>query len=190
VKIVAGLGNPGPRYARTRHNAGWMALERLAELCDAVPQPRGGGGALARSGRLWLLKPPGYMNRCGPPVARLLEALGAGRGDLLVLVDDVNLRLGSIRLRRGGSSGGHNGLQSLIEALGTEAFPRLRMGIGPCPPGEDMRRFVLGPFEPDQREAAEQMADRAARAALCWGRDGIEVAMDRFNRKVENQGES
>jgi len=187
VKIIAGLGNPGPRYKATRHNAGWMALEELARLCGAGPERSTGDGALARCGELRLFRPLGYMNRSGPPVARLVADLSAGLEDLLILVDDLNLPLGTIRLRAGGSSGGHNGLASLVDAFGTEGFPRLRMGVGPLPGGVDAREFVLGPFGPDEWEMVAAMTAAAAQAARCWAERGIAAAMDQFNRKVENE---
>ena len=184
MKIVAGLGNPGPNYQATRHNAGWMAADELARRLHATPR-RCPHGALAEADDLVVFKPLAYMNRTGPPLARLLDRRQAGPEDLLVLVDDVNLSLGSLRLREGGSSGGHNGLESVIGALGTEQFHRLRMGIGPAPGGEALREFVLSPFAPEEREAAEQMAARAAQAAFCWAREGIQTAMNRFNRRAD-----
>jgi PTH1 family peptidyl-tRNA hydrolase len=184
VKIVAALGNPGRQYHRTRHNAGWMALDALAERCDPEPEQFRCGGVAARSGRLLLFKPLDYVNMSGPPVARLLGAEGARIEDLLVLVDDVNLPLGSVRLRPDGSSGGHNGLQSLVDALGTESFGRLRMGIGPRPAQVDLRDFVLSPFTDDEWDAVDEMAEWAVRAVLCWEEHGIEAAMEQFNRRA------
>ena len=187
VKIVAGLGNPGRQYCETRHNAGWMALDELARLCGAAGDEIRCGGALGRCTGLWLFKPLSYMNLCGPPVARLCREAGIGLEHLLVAVDDLNLPLGTLRTRPGGSGGGHRGLQSLIGALGTDRFPRLRMGIGPCPPGMDARDFVLAPFAAGEREPAHAMVCGAAEAALCWAREGIEAAMSRFNGTAGDQ---
>ncbi len=190
VKIIAGLGNPGRQYADTRHNTGWMTLEKLARRGGAEePEEERCDGLLLRCGGVWLFRPLGYVNLSGPPVAWLCREACADLEDLLVLADDLNLDLGTIRLRRGGSSGGHKGLASLAEALGTESFPRLRMGIGPSPPGEDARDFVLSPFAPEEREAVENMTDEAAEAALCWAREGIGAAMNRFNRRAGSEGE-
>ena len=185
MRIIAGLGNPGRRYAQTRHNAGWMALERIGRRCGAGREELRCGGLLARCGELWLFRPLSYLNLCGPPVARLRREAGAALEELLVLVDDLDLPLGRIRLRAGGSSGGHNGLISLAGALGMEEFPRLRMGIGPCAPGVEGREFVLSPFEPHEREQAEAMAELTAEAGLFWAEEGIEAAMTRYNRKPE-----
>jgi len=186
VKIIAGLGNPGREYANTRHNTGWITLNKLARRCTAEgPEEERCDGLLVRCGEAWLFKPLGYVNASGPAVASLCREAGAGLEDLLVLADDLNLDLGMIRLRRGGSSGGHKGLISLTEALGTESFPRLRMGIGPLLSGTGARDFVLSPFAPDEQEAVENMTEEAAEAALCWARQGIEVAMNRFNSREQ-----
>jgi len=187
VRIIAGLGNPGAAYKRTRHNAGWMALDKIADRLGPGTEALRCGGIVGERGELCLFKPLSYMNLCGPPVAWLCGDYGVALADLLVLVDDLNLPLGRIRLRPGGSSGGHNGLESLIEALGTEEFPRLRMGTGPCPPGVEGRAFVLSPFAPEELDAVERMTDLAAEAALCWTRDGIEAAMSRFNAAEPDQ---
>ncbi|MFO7957363.1 MAG: aminoacyl-tRNA hydrolase [Candidatus Brocadiia bacterium] len=186
MKIIAGLGNPGSRYSGTRHNAGWMGLERLQRKCDARSERFRGKGSLARGEDLLLFKPLGYMNRSGPPIARLLDREGASPADLLVLVDDVNLPLGTLRLRAGGSSGGHNGLASVRQALGTQEFARLRMGVGPCPPGVNLVDFVLSPFHKSEWETVRQMAEKAADAALCWADEGVEPTMNRFNGPLEN----
>lgn len=183
MKIITGLGNPGRKYADARHNAGWMALNKLAARCGAGEEELRCGGLRARCGELWLFKPLSYMNLCGPSVACMVREVGVELQDILILVDDLALPLGRIRLRPGGSSGGHNGLASLIEALGTEQFPRLRMGIGPCPPETDGREFVLSPFGPEERVPVEAMTGEAVEAALCWATEGIEAAMTQFNRK-------
>lgn len=186
VKIIAGLGNPGRKYSDTRHNTGWMALERLAAQCGGTEEECCGGLVIRRRG-LWLFKPLSYVNLSGPPVARLCEESGVSLEDLLILADDLNLGLGAVRLRPGGSSGGHRGLASLIEALGTEEFPRLRMGIGPCPPEADAREFVLSGFAPEEWDVVENMTGEAARAAVLWAREGIQTAMNQFNRKLRDE---
>jgi len=185
LKVMVGLGNPGRVYSKTRHNAGWMALDRVAESCDVGREEDVCQGILAPCGDIWLFKPLTYMNLSGPPVAELCRRAGVDVKDVLVLVDDLNLPLGSVRLRPGGSSGGHRGLESLVNALRTEEFPRLRMGVGPHSSGEDTREFVLSPFARNELDTVQQMIDSAAQAALCWARDGMEAAMNRFNRKIE-----
>ena len=124
------------------------------------------------------------MGKGGPP-ERI--AVGVALADVLVLTDDLNIPLGTVRIRRGGSSGGHKGLDSLIQAFGTPEFPRLRMGIGPQPPAVGARDFVLSEFDPLEWPVAEAMTDAAADAALCWAHEGLEAAMNRFNRSAENE---
>ena len=187
LKIIVGLGNPGRRYCESRHNAGWMALDLVAEHTGKGSERYSCDGVMLRGKETLLFKPLQYMNRSGPPVADLLERTGAGLDRLLVLMDDLNLPLGRVRLRGSGSSGGHNGLQSVIEALDTEQFPRLRMGIGPCPPAVEGRDFVLSPFAEEEWEQVEAMFETAAEAALCWASHGLEVAMSRFNSREGNQ---
>jgi len=183
VRIIVGLGNPGREYRYARHNAGWMALDALVRRSDAGREDFRTGGVAVRAGDLLLFRPLRYMNRSGQPVADILRAEQVPLAHVLVMLDDVNLPLGVVRLRARGSSGGHNGLASVIEALGTDEFPRLRMGIGPCPFDRVLRDFVLSPFEDDEWDAVDDMVDRAAEAAVCWVRQGITAAMDEFNRK-------
>jgi PTH1 family peptidyl-tRNA hydrolase len=190
VRIVVGLGNPGRKYRHTRHNIGWMALDELAADYGGCREEDAPGGVLGRCGDTWLFKPLSYMNLCGPPVASFCRRVGVDLADLLVLVDDLNLPLGSLRLKPQGSSGGHNGLVSLIAALGTEEFARLRMGIGPVPEGMPWRDFVLGKFMSNERAAAEELARQAARAARCWADAGIVEAMNRFNATVRSEQDS
>ena len=198
-RLIVGLGNPGPDYAGTRHNAGFMALDRLADRLGVAldteaagafcaeaalpPDPDGddrqSGGDLAVA----LAKPLAFMNRSGPPVAALLDRYGLTADDLLLVYDDLALPLGALRLRGKGSAGGHNGVQSVIEALGSTEFPRLRVGVGNSfPPGGQVD-FVLSPFDDAEREAADAALDEAADAALTFARDGLTAAMNRHNRR-------
>jgi PTH1 family peptidyl-tRNA hydrolase len=192
VKVLAGLGNPGRSYVETPHNAGWLALDAVAERLGVRREEERCGGLLARSDGLWLFKPLSFMNRSGGPVACIMRDAGIDAEDLLVLVDDLNLPLGSLRFRAGGSSGGHKGLASIEDVLGTAGFPRLRMGIGPCPRGMDSRAFVLEPFSDELWDAACDMFERAADAALCWVREGMEAAMSCHNRtaRLDEEQES
>ena len=171
MKIVAALGNPGRQYADTRHNAGWMAADEVARRCGAKGETVRCGGMFVRISAegLGLFKPMSYMNLCGQPVSRICRQTGAGLDELLILVDDLNLPLGGIRLRPGGASGGHKGLKSLVQALGTDQFPRLRMGIGPRPAGVPGRDFVLSPFTRGEWDAVDPMVERAADAAGATG---------------------
>ena len=187
MRIVVGLGNPGRKYRHTRHNVGWMALDELAAMCGVRRDEDAPGGVLARCGETWLFRPLSYMNVCGPSVASLMRWAGADLADLLVVVDDLNLPLGALRLRPRGSSGGHNGLESLIAALGTDEFARLRLGIGPVPEGVPWRDFVLGEFVPEERAAAEELSRQAAHAARCWADRGIQEAMNKYNATVRGE---
>lgn len=187
MKVVIGLGNPGSRYARTRHNVGFDVVDALA---------RSAGGAFKRSWRLhaqsgkitisgrelMVVKPQGFMNRSGETAVRLRRR-GVAPEDMLVVVDDVDLAPGDLRVRARGSAGGHNGLKSIIESLGSEEFPRLRVGVGPKPAGADLVEHVLGRFRPDEREAVNRAIPEAVAAIRCWIEDGVVEAMNRFNAR-------
>jgi peptidyl-tRNA hydrolase, PTH1 family len=190
-KLVVGLGNPGREYDGTRHNVGFAVLDRLAKKLDCsfrsksrfsteVAETRAIDG-----GKVLLAKPRTYMNRSGSAVSALLGWLKLEPELLLVVVDDADLPLGQIRLRGSGGSGGHNGLRSIIEALGGhEEFARLRVGIGRAAPvGTDITGHVLGKFAPSEREVAEQAVVDAVEAIECCLRDGLTEAMNQFNRK-------
>jgi len=195
VKAVIGLGNPGPEYRNTRHNVGFGVIDALVEgrlkrwkksgrrllgkgqAAVAVAED----GASRTEEKILLVKPMGFMNRSGAGAALAMKKYELSAGDVIVVCDDVNLRLGRIRLRSSGSAGGQKGLASVIETLGTEEIPRLRLGVGGEALPEDLTDYVLGRFEADEREAAAAMVDRAAEAVLCWMDRGIEEAMNRFN---------
>jgi len=187
MRLIVGLGNPGGQYARHRHNIGFMAVERIAEDHGFGPwrskfQAQVAEGRLAGDKAL-LIKPQTFMNLSGQSVGEAMRFYKLSpEEDLLVLVDDVALPCGQIRLRGGGGAGGHNGLSDIQQKLGTDAYPRLRIGIdrpGPIP----QRDYVLGKFRPDQRELVESACDEAAEAAACWVTEGLSTAMNRFNRK-------
>lgn len=185
MRVLVGLGNPGARYAATRHNLGFTVLDALAGLRRSIWSMEEGYccAVLACEGQeVALVKPITYMNASGLAVRKALARFGATSEDLLVIVDDVHLPLGRIRVRRGGSDGGHNGLLSVIQSLGTEAFSRLRMGIGPLPEGEEMIDFVLGTFTFQEQETVSGMVQRAADAVRVILKDGLEKAMNQFNK--------
>jgi PTH1 family peptidyl-tRNA hydrolase len=183
-----GLGNPGPEYDETRHNAGFRLADHLAERWR-LPGFTRGAHARQTEGtrgehRVRLLKPQTYMNRSGAALAplRVLPEFDPA-ADLLILVDDVALPLGKYRLRGAGSTGGHNGLKSIEGALQRQDYARLRIGVGPVPPGlADLADFVLSPFAPEERETLGALLDPMAEAVECWLDEGIERAMTRFNR--------
>ena len=185
MKAVLGLGNPGPEYAETRHNVGWWLLDRLAGEWKAgrFRRARAAETARARVGdeEVLLVKPLTYMNRSGLVARALGDELEPGR-DLLVLVDDAALPPGRARLRAGGSAGGHQGLLSIEDALESQAYARLRIGVGAPPPGADLADWVLSPFEsPEEEEAVLALFPRLVEGVETWVREGIEPAMRKTN---------
>jgi peptidyl-tRNA hydrolase, PTH1 family len=190
LKLIVGLGNPGNEYVLTPHNLGFMVADRIAELWGAnISRPESAAlTAHVRVGGidLVLAKPQTFMNLSGVSVHRLAERYAVGAGDLTVLVDEVNLPLGALRIRRQGSAGGHNGLKSIIGALGTDAFIRVRMGAQPARPVADRAAHVLGRFHRSQLEAVAEMVNQAAEAVETIVREGVETAMNRFNRRPED----
>jgi PTH1 family peptidyl-tRNA hydrolase len=186
LKVVLGLGNPGPRYDATRHNVGWWVVDRLAHDWRAGPFRKEGAALIADgafSGEsVRLLKPVTYMNRSGAALAAPeLGQLDPTR-DLLVVVDDAALDVGRVRFRARGSAGGHNGLKSVAAVLGTDEYARLRVGVGTCPPGEDLSDWVLSPMSDPDEEVVVGLLPELARAVEAWIEDGTEAAMNRFNR--------
>jgi PTH1 family peptidyl-tRNA hydrolase len=187
LKLVAGLGNPGPEYDDTRHNAGWWLLDRLAHDWRIGPF-EAQRGALVASGRLGghgvvLAKPTTYMNRSGGPLLALLREgeLDPPR-DLLVVVDDAALDVGRVRMRPRGSAGGHNGLSSVIAALGSEEFTRLRIGVGKPPEGASMVDWVLSPMPPEEEDVVLGLLPQLSDGVRVWIEEGAEAAMRRINR--------
>lgn len=190
MKLIVGLGNPGPSYDRTRHNVGFEVVDRLArrhvDPQRTTAKARFSGLLLEAeigSERVLLLKPTTFMNRSGQSVAEAVRfhKLDPPR-DLLVVVDDLAIPCGSIRLRPDGGSGGHNGLADIGEKLGSFYWARLRIGIDP-PGSVPQADYVLGRFRPDQAAAAEHSLEESVAACACWASDGLESAMNRFNRR-------
>lgn len=183
MKIVVGIGNPGKRYEQTRHNLGFLVVDRLAAE-HGIAGRRRRFDALVSEGQIearpvLLVKPQTYVNLSGSAVAPLLRWYRCPLEDLLVVCDDLNLEPGKLRLRRQGSSGGHNGLQSIAECLGSEEFARLRIGIGR---GGEAVAHVLGSFGASERELMEGGVAAAASAVRLWVRLGVEIAMNEVNR--------
>jgi PTH1 family peptidyl-tRNA hydrolase len=191
VKLIIGLGNPGPEYAKTRHNAGFMAIDRLAARWapSEVAKSRFGGLALEcaiKGHKALLLKPLTYMNRSGQSVAQALAFYKCDAAtDLLVLVDDVALPTGSIRLRPAGSAGGHNGLSDIQRALGADTYPRLRIGIDAKPPVMALHDYVLGRFTDEQFTALAPALEKTCDACEVFIANGLDAAMNKFNRKED-----
>ncbi len=191
VRLIVGLGNPGQEYRRNRHNLGFLVVEELARRLGLAFQPGAPSYLVARKKgqreNLVLLKPLTYMNRSGQAVDSWLRDTGVEGVRPLVVCDDLNLHLGSVRLRPSGSSGGQNGLVSVIEHLGGEDFPRLRLGIAPLDRDIDPADWpdhVLADFDPDEKAAADEMVAHAASALEFWLDHGLEPAISRFNRRV------
>ena len=186
MKVICGLGNPGDRYRLTRHNIGFRVVDMLADRWGLTGAGRVREGAARLEverpdpiGAVLLVKPMKFMNISGPPVrAALRHAQADPTSDLLVIADDIDLPLGKIRLRRGGSAGGHNGLRDIIAALGSNEFNRLRVGIGRA--GETVDH-VLSTFKKDERDLAAEAIATAADAAELWLAEGIEAAMNEYN---------
>lgn len=186
MKLVCGLGNPGAAYAATRHNVGWWLLDALREAWATDPFRRAGivevSEGVVADHDVVLMKPLTYMNRSGDALAPLLQFEGFDvTGDLLVLVDDVALPVGRLRLRPGGSSGGHNGLRSVEAALRTRDYARLRIGVGAAPPDMDLADWVLGPFPPEEEAEVVRALPRAVDGARLWLEHGAEAAMHAIN---------
>jgi len=180
VRFVVGLGNPGERYRWTRHNVGFMVVDALAGAsAGAVDAPLAWRVSKVVAGRpVVLVKPMTFMNRSGPAVAAILEEARGAPGDLIVVVDDAALDPGRIRVRPEGGHGGHNGLRSLMEALGTGGFPRVRVGVGV---GEDLAEHVLSPIAERDMLVFRRSVERAAGAVVAVLEEGVEAAMNRFN---------
>ncbi len=191
MKLIVGLGNPGYEYYLTPHNLGFIVADRLAEICG-VEIGRAEAQALTGETELEgvevvLAKPQTYMNLSGMSAARLLQKYGLPIEDLIVLVDELALPFGTLRIRRRGTAGSHNGLKSVIGALESDQFVRVRMGVQPETPVEDRVSYVLSRFRKADLEQVGEMIDRAAEAVRVILREGPEKAMDRFNRRIPSR---
>jgi PTH1 family peptidyl-tRNA hydrolase len=163
IKLIVGLGNPGKKYERTRHNAGFRVVDLLAEQAQLSWRKWSEAAeTAARPDGVLLAKPQSYMNNSGFAVQEIARFHKFEPGEILVVVDDFSIPLGALRLRTGGSAGGHNGLASIISHLATTAFPRLRLGIGPLPEHSNSPDFVLSPFPPEEERKVKSMAEEAA----------------------------
>ncbi len=182
-RIVVGLGNPGKNYAGTRHNVGFMTLDRLARHWgSSFKLDKARKGEVASGPGVLLVKPVTFMNESGQCVGPLARFFKIPPEQVFAIYDDVAFPLGTMRLRPGGSAGGHNGVKSLIAHLGTEKFPRLRIGIGGTE-GQEMISHVLGDFRPDERDLLDASLDRAVEETLCVLQNGIEAAANLYNGK-------
>ena len=186
MKLIVGLGNPGKKYQSTRHNLGFLVIDRLAEQKDLRVKRKIGDALVAEGSsngeKIVLAKPQTFMNRSGAAVQELLREYRGTAEDLLVVYDDLDLPFGRIRIRPQGGAGGHRGSQSILECLAGAPFCRIRVGIGRPPEGVDAVDYVLEPFSAAERGALSEKIDRAAAAVECILRHGLRPAMELFNR--------
>jgi PTH1 family peptidyl-tRNA hydrolase len=187
MKLLVGLGNPGLWYRNTRHNVGFSVITELSKKCRIPMRKKVCRGILGegsfKSEDIFLFMPETYMNLSGEAVYQMSRSKGIEAKDILVICDDVNLKLGFLRLREKGSSGGQKGINSVIERLGTDEFPRLRIGIGGESPVPNLTRFVLERFSKNERPIIEKAVEEACRCALLWVKEGPTKAMAVFNKR-------
>lgn len=184
TRLVVGLGNPGPEYENTRHNVGFRVVDALAERLRIAYDPEHNalvGWGQYKNRQVGLAKPLTFMNRSGEAVAPLCDSNNLAPADLIVVVDDLNLPIGTIRLRSSGSSGGHNGLENVAQHLGSTSFPRLRVGIGNEFGAGEQVDYVLSPFTADQEPTVQSAVEDAGEAILTTVREDLDTAMNRFN---------
>jgi peptidyl-tRNA hydrolase, PTH1 family len=189
LKLIVGLGNPGAQYQANRHNIGFQCVDLFSrrqriEVGKLQNRAMTGDGWVEQNGRrqrVLLAKPLTYMNASGQAIAPLMRFYKVALDDLIVIHDDIDLAQGKVRLRHGGSSGGQNGIKSLIEQLGSQEFARLKVGVGRPPGRMDPAAFVLQNFTPAEEEIFGPLREKIVDALICWLFDGLEVAMNRFN---------
>lgn len=185
-RLIVGIGNPGLEYAKTRHNVGFRVVDLVAMQLGVQSEEAKFKGIFAAVKfddlTIGLLKPMTYVNLSGQSVSEAVKKLNLATEQILIVLDDAQIPLGKLRLRAKGSSGGHKGLQSIIDALRSEDIPRLRIGIGSPPEDIDLATYVLSPFEPEEETIIAETIEKAAEAVKVWAKEGIEVAMKRFNR--------
>ncbi|PYK42901.1 MAG: aminoacyl-tRNA hydrolase [Verrucomicrobia bacterium] len=185
IRLIAGLGNPGPEYAGTRHNIGFMMVDHVAAQFGATWEKSAKWEALtSKHGDILLAKPMSFMNRSGYPLVAIAQFYKIATSEILVVLDDLALPLGRIRIRPSGGTGGHNGLESIIMQFGTEEIPRLRIGIGAAP-AEGSVDYVLGRFFEEERPLVKSAIERGVEAIKCAVDNGVVFAMNTFNKIQE-----
>lgn len=190
VKVIIGLGNPGKQYADTRHNVGFMAIDKISEQWNiAVQQNKFRaliGEGFIESTRVLLVKPQTYMNLSGESINELVRFYKLDVDDLVVIYDDLDLPVGKLRLREKGSAGGHNGIKSLIAHLGTQEFKRIKIGISRPRPGQSVSHYVLDPFPATDRPLIQQAIEQAAEASSQWTKQSFIQVMNQFNTAAKD----
>jgi PTH1 family peptidyl-tRNA hydrolase len=191
MKLIAGLGNPGPKYKGTRHNVGFEVADELARRRNLTFESSPSEAVVAkwRDAGALIVKPLAFMNLSGQAVGELARYFRVEPADVLIVVDEVHLPLGRLRVRARGSAGGHNGLKSIEAHLGTDQYPRLRVGVGRGTGERDMADHVLSRFEADERGVIAESIGKAADAVEAFLNDGIDVVMNRYNRKDDQKKE-
>ncbi len=191
--LIAGLGNPGRRYSGTRHNVGFLVLDRYASRQKTPWQERKGfasiGSHVLGDTRILLVKPQTYMNRSGEVVSEIRETSSVPIDSIIVVHDDMDLPFETMKLKKGGGSGGHRGIESMLWELDSDRFLRVKMGIGRPEAGEQPEDYVLGAFPEEQADRLPQVLERGAEALECILEQGIDRAMNLFNTRVREQGE-
>ena len=189
--IIAGLGNPGKEYMGTRHNAGFSVIDELADKYNIsvdTAKHKGliGKGVIAGQ-KVILVKPMTYMNNSGECIREVMDYYKCDIDDFIVIFDDISLDVGKLRLRAKGSAGGHNGIKDIIRQLGTEKFLRIKVGVGAKPKGWDLADHVLGRFSTEDRKLVDEAIEKAAKAVDIMISQGVDAAMNEYNRKVSAQ---
>jgi len=191
MKIIVGLGNPGPEYAKTRHNIGWMVIDAFAAKfrirVDKHEKDALTGTGRVAGGSVLVAKPLTYMNQSGDAIRLLVNAYSESLDDLIVAYDDIDLPLGKLRIKPNGGPGTHNGMRSIVSALATEKFARLRIGIGGVDSSGRLRDYVLGEIAPDEEAAITRAIERSVDALLLFVRGDLKRAMNEFNRDEESE---
>lgn len=191
MKIIVGLGNPGSTYTATRHNIGFDTVTRICDDYD-IPLDFKKHKALCGKGiiegeKVLLVQPQTFMNLSGECVRELIDYYKVTPKDLIIIYDDISLEVGQLRIRPMGSAGGHNGIKNIIANLGTQEFPRIKIGVGEKPKGWDLKDYVLGRFLKEEEPTIRETLERASKACTVLIREGIDAAMNEFNRKLQNK---
>ena len=189
--IIAGLGNPGKEYAGSRHNVGFMTLDELADRYNIDVREKAHkaliGKGMIEGNKVILVKPQTYMNLSGESIRSVMDYYKTEPSEFIVIYDDISLEPGQIRIRKKGSAGGHNGIKNIIAHLGTQEFPRIKVGVGNKPPRMDLADYVLGRFPKEERGLMEDAFKEAAEAVEVLVKEGAGIAMNRFNGHKEKE---